>query len=90
MRSKTSQTYRRGNQFRLWRGFFNSETAKTIMKILGLEKEIHSENSRIRPENSEVLHLVSDNSKAKELIGWEPEINFSDGLENYKICIRKY
>ncbi len=57
------------------------ETAKTIMKILGLEKEIHSENSRIRPENSEVLHLVSDNSKAKELIGWEPEINFSDGLE---------
>ena len=57
------------------------DTAKIIMDLMGTDKEIFSEDSRIRPKNSEVLHLVSDNSKAKELIGWEPKINFSDGLE---------
>jgi len=57
------------------------DTAKIIMDLMGTDKKIFSEDSRIRPKNSEVLHLVSDNSKAKELIGWEPKINFSDGLE---------
>lgn len=57
------------------------ETAHIIMNLMNLNKEIISDNSRIRPENSEVLHLISDNSKAKELIQWEPMVSFSDGLK---------
>ncbi len=57
------------------------ETAKIIMGILNIEKEIISEDSRIRPKNSEVLHLVSDNKKAEGLINWKPEVDFTSGLE---------
>ena len=42
------------------------------MGILNIEKEIISEDSRIR-QNSEVLHLVSD-KKAEGLISWKPEL----------------
>jgi nucleoside-diphosphate-sugar epimerase len=40
--------------------------------------------NRIRPANSEVERLFSDNTKAKTVLGWEPEIKgvegFRDGL----------
>ena len=51
------------------------------MGILNIEEEIISEDSRIRPKNSEVLHLVSDNKKAEDLINWKPEVDFTSGLE---------
>ncbi len=57
------------------------ETAEIIMDIMNINKEITSQNSRIRPKNSEVIHLISDNKKAADLIKWEPQISFREGLE---------
>ncbi len=57
------------------------ETAELIMDIMNINKEITSEDSRIRPKNSEVIHLISDNKKAADLIKWEPKISFREGLE---------
>ena len=57
------------------------ETAELIMKIMGADKQIVSESKRVRPKDSEVLELISNNEKAKELLGWKPEIEFSVGLE---------
>jgi len=57
------------------------ETAELIMSVMGINKEIISETQRMRPENSEVLELISNNSKAKDLIGWVPETTFASGLE---------
>jgi NAD dependent epimerase/dehydratase len=57
------------------------ETAELIMDIMNINKEITSQNSRIRPKNSEVIHLISDNKKAADLIKWEPQISFREGLE---------
>tara|TARA_B100000214_G_C23900660_1_gene596327 strand:+ start:65 stop:1054 length:990 start_codon:yes stop_codon:yes gene_type:complete len=57
------------------------EIAKLIMNIMNIKKEIISQNSRIRPKNSEVIHLISDNKKAADLIKWQPEISFQEGLE---------
>ena len=57
------------------------ETAELIMDIMNINKEITSEDSRIRPKNSEVIHLISDNRKAADLIKWEPKISFREGLE---------
>jgi dTDP-glucose 4,6-dehydratase/UDP-glucose 4-epimerase len=41
--------------------------------------------SSVRPANSEVERLFSNNSKAKELFGWQPELagleGFATGLE---------
>ena len=56
------------------------ELAKKILHILGSDKEIVSSDDRVRPDNSEVLHLRSDNSKARELIGWSPKVSLDEGL----------
>ncbi len=56
------------------------EIAKLIMQIMGVEKDILSENSRIRPKDSEVFHLISNNTKANDLIKWEPEVDLKTGL----------
>lgn len=36
--------------------------------------------TRLRPEKSEVLRLISDNRRARELMGWEPQVPLEDGL----------
>jgi dTDP-glucose 4,6-dehydratase len=35
----------------------------------------------LRPEKSEVNRLWADNSKAKKLLGWEPEYGGRDGFK---------
>ena len=50
------------------------------MEIMGLNKEIISDDSRIRPKDSEVMNLISNNSKAKNLINWKPKIDLRAGL----------
>jgi dTDP-glucose 4,6-dehydratase len=47
---------------------------------MGTEIEIESDPVRIRPEASEVERLWADNSKAKELLGWEPQFGGEAGL----------
>ena len=56
------------------------DTAKLIMKILDKEQEIFVDDKRVRPENSEVFELVSDNSKAKKVLNWQPRLTFNEGL----------
>jgi GDP-D-mannose dehydratase len=36
--------------------------------------------NRIRPKNSEVERLFSDNTKAKSVLDWAPEINGKEGF----------
>ena len=38
---------------------------------------------------SEVNRLFADNSKAKELLGWEPSVDFDEGLQNVIEWIKK-
>jgi len=44
--------------------------------------EIENEPERIRPAKSEVERLLSDNGKAKRLLGWEPSYAGPQGLQN--------
>lgn len=57
------------------------ELAATIMKVMGKEQKIVSDDQRVRPEKSEVERLLADNSKARELAGWEPRVSLSEGLQ---------
>ncbi|WP_204249248.1 hypothetical protein [Frondihabitans sp. PAMC 28766] len=36
--------------------------------------------SRLRPAASEVDRLLSDNSLARDLTGWQPDVSLEDGL----------
>ncbi|MGD0552224.1 MAG: SDR family NAD(P)-dependent oxidoreductase [Sedimentisphaerales bacterium] len=54
---------------------------KTILKILGKEKmPIQQDASRVRPANSEVMRLISDNRIAIEVCGWRPKYTLESGL----------
>ncbi len=41
---------------------------------------IEVENERLRPKKSEVQRLLSDNRRARELLGWQPRIELEQGL----------
>ena len=55
--------------------------AEKILALMGKNNKIISDDERFRPENSEVERLCADNSKARQLIGWEPRISLEDGLK---------
>lgn len=57
------------------------DLAKTIAKLAGREITIETDEQRIRPAKSEVERLLADNSRAKQLIGWEPLFTLEEGLE---------
>jgi dTDP-glucose 4,6-dehydratase len=48
------------------------DTANIIADVIGVELEIESDDSRLRPKLSEVERLWSDNSKARDILGWQP------------------
>lgn len=56
------------------------ELANEIISILGKHVDIEVETERLRPPNSEVTRLLSDNRLAKELLGWTPQVSLRDGL----------
>jgi len=56
------------------------ELATMIMSTVGVEKPVIVEDQRVRPSKSEVMRLCADNSKARTLLGWEPEYSLEDGL----------
>lgn len=56
-------------------------TVKLIAESMNSTIEIISDEARMRPENSEVERLWADNTKAKELFGWQPEFSGEDGFK---------
>lgn len=57
------------------------DTVKLIAEIMSVDVKVEIDQSRIRPEASEVERLWADNSKAKRVLGWEPEFGGADGFE---------
>jgi NAD dependent epimerase/dehydratase len=55
--------------------------AERILAIMGVEKPIVQESQRMRPKNSEVLKLVSNNGFARSLLGWAPQVSLDEGLQ---------
>jgi dTDP-glucose 4,6-dehydratase len=57
------------------------DLAQKIIEKVGTQVEIEIDRERIRPQGSEVLQLLSDNSQARQTLGWRPEIELDEGLE---------
>ena len=62
------------------------DTARIIAEVMNTEVEIVTDEVRLRPEASEVERLWADNSKAKQLFGWQPQYG---ALEGFKRGIEK-
>ena len=56
------------------------DAAQLIAEAMGVNIEIITDEARIRPENSEVQRLWADNSKARDLFGWQPAYAGRDGF----------
>jgi dTDP-glucose 4,6-dehydratase len=57
--------------------------AELVQKISGLinqKLEIITEDQRLRPTRSEVMRLISNNTLAKKMLGWEPQVSLDQGL----------
>lgn len=57
------------------------DTVKLIAEIMGVEIEIQTDETRFRPENSEVERLWCDNRKIEQLTGYKPRTELRQGLE---------
>jgi len=57
------------------------DTAQLIAEVMGAEIEIVTDETRLRPENSEVERLWADNAKAKQLFGWQPSYGGRQGFK---------
>lgn len=63
--------------------------AEKILSLMGKNLPINCEDRRMRPTDSEVERLCADNSKAKELLGWEPAYTLDQGLNKTIEWIRE-
>lgn len=58
------------------------DLAEMVIRMVGRKVSIQVDSQRLRPQNSEVMRLISDNTHAREVIGWRPEVSFEQGLES--------
>lgn len=56
------------------------ELAKVIARLMNKGLRVRVDKARVRSKGSEVTRLVSDNTKAKKILQWEPKVSLDDGL----------
>jgi NAD dependent epimerase/dehydratase len=56
------------------------EVAERIIALLGGNKRVIHDEARVRPPASEVMELLCDNRKARDLVGWQPQVSLEEGL----------
>jgi nucleoside-diphosphate-sugar epimerase len=54
--------------------------AARILALMQVSKPIVQDAGRLRPVDSEVDRLLSDNTKARALLGWGPRVRMEEGL----------
>ncbi|RMF90003.1 MAG: NAD-dependent epimerase/dehydratase family protein [Nitrospinota bacterium] len=61
-------------------GLSIGELAEAIFKLFDRPKQIVTEDERLRPEQSEVMTLICDSTKARNILGWKPAYTLEQGL----------
>ena len=62
------------------RGVSIGDLAQTIFQVTGKNARIETDVARVRPEASEVMLLLADARRARELCGWEARVTLEQGL----------
>ena len=58
------------------------DTLNKIKSIMNSDVEFVVDDQRLRPEKSEVFRLWCDNTKIRELTGFEPKYSIDEGLKH--------
>ena len=56
------------------------DLARAIAEVVGAPLKLETQDERVRPAASEVMRLVADASRARELLGWSPAVTLTVGL----------
>ncbi len=70
-----------GSNFEISIGDLTNKIVSLIGKDTDKDIKIKFDESRVRPDKSEVERLWCDNRKAKKLIDWDTKISLDDGLK---------
>ncbi len=65
------------------------DLARLLIEVSGKDARVVTDTERIRPSGSEVERLLADNTKARELSGWTPQVSLRDGLQRTSDWIRE-
>jgi len=65
------------------------DLANKVMNQVGRNITVTEDSHRLRPESSEVMRLLSDNSLAVQQLGWKPEFTLDQGLEQTIAWVRE-
>lgn len=66
------------------------DLANKIINRVGRNVRVVVDSSRLRPEASEVLRLLSDNSLAVQRLGWSPQVTLDQGLDRTIAWVREH
>jgi NAD dependent epimerase/dehydratase len=64
------------------------DLAELLVSVSGCDAKIVIDDSRVRPDNSEVERLLCDNTRAREWCGWEPQVPLEEGLRRTSDWVR--
>jgi NAD dependent epimerase/dehydratase len=67
-----------------------SDLVRKIIEKAGKSVKIEVDSQRLRPQVSEVFRLLSNNTRAREKLGWSPEIDFDLGLDHTIAWMREH
>lgn len=58
-----------------------SDVLDLVIELSGAKKPVHRDESRLRPQNSEVRALLADSTQFESRTGWRARTSLRDGLE---------
>jgi len=62
-------------------GITIGDLAHILLDICNVNARIGQDEMRVRPQKSEVMELICDNAKSRELLDWTPQYSLRQGLE---------
>ncbi len=66
------------------------ELSDEIVALTGSRARVVVDEERLRPEKSEVVRLLADNSKARRVLGWAPQVELREGLTRTIAWVRAH
>ncbi len=78
----------KGQVFNIGGGIKNSSSLLELFGFLESELDIKMSYKNLPPRDSDQRVFVSDISKAKELIGWEPKVTKEDGVREMIVWVQ--
>jgi NAD dependent epimerase/dehydratase len=57
------------------------DLARLIVKLVGRDVPVVQDPQRLRPASSEVERLCADNTLARDILSWKPQVSLEEGLQ---------